>query len=156
MKWWFMIQLGHKNNINSSKNNRIYISLYWGTVESWFWHMYSIHRVRLMILVLLQYCPAFWPSCEVLNWVGCRPSLACRLLLNFCHMLSDSAVIKTKIIKHRLHPVTCRRTQQVHTMSFNGDLVISSIQDELRPDTVVFWTTVVKQGVSEVGHSFTA
>lgn len=34
--------------------------------------------------------------------------------------------------------------------------MISSIQDELSPDSIVFWTAVVKQGVGQVGHSFTA
>lgn len=38
----------------------------------------------------------------------------------------------------------------------NSDLVISSIQDELSPDSVVLWTAVVKQRIGKVGHSFTA
>lgn len=37
----------------------------------------------------------------------------------------------------------------------NSDLVISSIQDELSPDSIVLWTAVVKQRIGKVGHSFT-
>jgi len=33
--------------------------------------------------------------------------------------------------------------------------VISAIQDELSPDAIILWTTVVKERVGKVSHSFT-
>lgn len=38
----------------------------------------------------------------------------------------------------------------------NSDLVMSSIQDELSPDSIVLRAAVVKQRIGEIGHSFTA
>ena len=38
----------------------------------------------------------------------------------------------------------------------NSDLVMSSIQDELSPDSVVLRAAVVKQRIGEIGHPFAA
>lgn len=74
------------------------------------------------------------------------------LLLHFVHLSQKKAVISTLGFFLLGGLIFLGKIAQT---SGYCDLVISSIQDKLSPDSIVLWAPIVKKRVGEIRHSFT-
>lgn len=75
------------------------------------------------------------------------------LLLHFVHLSQKKAVISTLVFF--LLGGGLIFLGEIEQTSGYCDLVISSIQDKLSPDSIVLWAPIVKKRVGEIRHSFT-